>query len=94
MSAKAVKSMAQYVLHRSGLTHLPFYPRRIEDSQHGDRVQLPLRINRNSSKRSVFVRTLEQFDPERYDETPDFSILEEVDPVNSDWVDGWVRGTS
>ena len=89
VAAKAVKAMMQEVLQKSGLTHIPFYPRRVEESRYGDRVQLPLRINLNTSKRSNFVRDLEHFDPEHYDETPDFVVLEEVDPIDASWISRW-----
>jgi len=58
------------VLKRSNLTPIPFYPKEIIESPWGDRIQLPLRINRNTSKRSNFIRDLETFDPERYDPNP------------------------
>ena len=85
-----VKNMMERVLKTNSLSHIPFYPRKIEDSPYGDRIQLPLRINMNTSMRSNFIRDLEQFDPEHYREAPDFSILEEVIPVSAEWVNRWV----
>jgi hypothetical protein len=84
--AKALKSLMGFVLKRSGLEKIPFYPRKVEGSPWGDRVQLPLRINRNTSRRSNFIHDLESFDPEHYDNEPDFSVLEEVVPIDSAWV--------
>ena len=84
--AKALKSLMGFVLKRSGLEKMPFYPRKVDGSPWGDRIQLPLRINRNTSKRSNFIHDLESFDPEHYDGEPDFSVLEKVVPINSAWV--------
>jgi hypothetical protein len=90
VAAKNVKHVMQKVLEKSGLTHIPFYPRKIEDRPYGDRVQLPLRINRNTSRRSNFIRDLEGFDPESYSDNPNFSVLEEIDPIDAEWVNHWV----
>jgi len=83
--AKALKSLMGFVLKRSDLEKMPFYPRKV-DAPWGDRIQLPLRINRNTSKRSNFIHDLESFDPEHYDSEPDFSVLEKVAPINPAWV--------
>ena len=91
VAAKDIKCVMQKVLEKSGLTHIPFYPREIEDTPYGDRVQLPLRMNRNTSRRSNFIRNLESFDPDHYGIDPDFSVLEEVDPIDREWVNRWVR---
>lgn len=90
LPAKALKTLMENVLKRCNLTHIPFYPRKIEDSPYGDRVQLPLRINRNTSRRSNFVRDLNSFDPEHYDDDPDFSVLEDVLPIDPQWVAQWI----
>ncbi len=86
VEAKQLKMLMGNVLKRSHLTHIPFYPRDIAKSPWGDRMQLPLRINRNTSKRSNFVKDLETFDPEHYDPNPDFSVLEEVESIPAEWV--------
>ncbi len=90
LPAKALKTLMGNVLQRCNLTHIPFYPRKIEGSPYGDTVQLPLRINRNTSKRSNFVRDLDSFDPEHYDDNPDFSVLADVVPIDPQWVDQWI----
>jgi hypothetical protein len=90
LPAKALKTLMGNVLQRCNLTHIPFYPRKIEDRPYGDRVQLPLRINRNTSKRSNFVRDLNSFDPEHYDDNPNFSVLEDVVPIDPQWVYRWI----
>jgi len=91
VQAKPVKMLMKKVLKRSNLTPIPFYPKEIIESPWGDRIQLPLRINRNTSKRSNFIRDLETFDPERYDPNPDFSVLEEVESIPDEWIDQWTR---
>ena len=91
VEAKQVKMLMEKVLKRSNLTHIPFYPKKIAESPWGDRIQLPLRINRNTSRRSNFIRDLETFDPEHYDPNPDFSVLEEVESVPDEWIDQWSR---
>jgi len=91
VKAKPVKMLMKKVLKRSNLTPIPFYPKEIVESPWGDRIQLPLRINRNTSKRSNFIRDLETFDPERYDPNPDFSVLEEVESIPDEWIDQWTR---
>ncbi|MDP2268763.1 MAG: hypothetical protein Q8K46_06300 [Deltaproteobacteria bacterium] len=85
VSAKALKKVMRFVLQRSGLEQIPFYPKKV-DAPWGDRVQLPLRINLNTSKRSNFVSDLESFDPEHYSDQPNFDLLDEVAPINSAWV--------
>lgn len=91
VEAKQVKMLMEKVLKRSNLTHIPFYPKKIAESPWGDRIQLPLRINRNTSRRSNFIRDLETFAPEHYDPNPDFSVLEEVESVPDEWIDQWSR---
>ncbi len=91
VEAKQVKMLMEKVLKQTHLTHIPFYPKEISGSPWGDRIQLPLRINRNTSKRSNFVKDLETFDPEHYDDNPDFSVMEEVEPVPDEWIDEWFR---
>lgn len=91
VEAKRVTVLMEKILKRSHLTHIPFYPKDIAESPWGDRVQLPLRINRNTSKRSNFIRDLETFDPEHYDPNPDFSVLEEVGSVPAEWMERWFR---
>lgn len=88
--APALKTLMGNVLKRCNLTHIPFYPRKIEDSPYGDRMQLPLRINLNTSKRSNFVRDFNSFDPEHYDDRPDFSVLDDVVPIDPQWVAPWI----
>ncbi len=84
--ARDLKALMGFVLKRAGLEKIPFYPRKVEGSRWGDRIQLPLRINRNTSRRSNFIRDLDSFDPERYDENPDFSVLQGVVPIGAPWV--------
>ena len=83
--AKALKTVMRFVLQRSGLEQVPSYPKKTEQAR-GDRVQLPLRINLNTSKRSNFIRDLDSFDPAKYDDEPDFSALEEVVLIDAKWV--------
>ncbi len=90
LPAKALKTLMQYVLKRCNLSSIPFYPKKIESGLYGDRMQLPLRINRNTSRRSNFVRDLNLFDPEHYDENPDFSLLEEIVPIDPKWATQWI----
>jgi hypothetical protein len=84
--AKALKTLMGFVLERCGLASIPFYPRKVADSPWGDRAQLPLRINLNTSKRSNFIRDLDSFDPVKYDDEPDYSALEEVVLIDAKWV--------
>lgn len=84
--ALAVKRVMKRVLTASGVEKIPFYPKKVEDSPWGDHVQLPLRINLNTSRRSNFVRDLASFDPEHYDPEPDFGILDAVEPISAEWV--------
>jgi hypothetical protein len=89
--AKDVKYLMKTVLEKLELTQMPFYPKKTEEGPYGDRIQLPLRVNRNTSKRSVFIRELKTFDPERYEAEPDFSVLEEVELIDGAWLYRWVR---
>ncbi len=82
---KQLKTLMRFVLKRAGLEQVPFYPKKV-DEPWGDRVQLPLRVNLNTSRRSNFVRDLESFDPLNYPAEPDFSVLDEVVPIDSEWV--------
>jgi len=86
VAAGVLKRLMTFVLEDASLPHIPFYPHDITERPWGDRVPLPLRVNQNTGKRSVFLRDLDVFDPENYDEVPDFSILEEVEPVDESWV--------
>ncbi len=81
--ATIVKRFVEMTLEKSGLTDTPFYPRNVQAGTFGDRVQLPFRINNNTGRRSNLVKDLESFDPEDYDQTPDFTLLEKVSPVES-----------
>jgi hypothetical protein len=89
--AKDLKYLMKTVLEKLQLTEMPFYPRKTEEVSYGDRVQLPLRVNRNTSRRSNFIRDLEAFDPDHYETDPDFSVLEEVEPIDTAWLYRWVR---
>ncbi|MFC1958586.1 hypothetical protein ACFLV6_01535 [Chloroflexota bacterium] len=84
--AKALKTLMRFVLKRSGLEQIPFYPRKVEETPWGDRVQLPLRVNVNTSRRSNFVRDLESFDPENYNDEPGFALLEEISLIGPEWL--------
>jgi hypothetical protein len=84
--AKDLKALMRFVLASSGLKDVPSYPRKTQDAPWGDRMQLPLRINLNTSKRSNFIRDLESFTPERYNEEPDFSVIEDIEPIHADWL--------
>lgn len=84
--ARALKTLMRFVLERSGLEQIPFYPRQVEDSLWGDRIQLPLRVNVNTSRRSNFVRDLESFEPENYSDEPDFALLEEISLIGAEWL--------
>ena len=86
VSARALKKVMGLVLQRSGLEQIPFYPRKVDDTPWGDRVQLPLRINNNTSRRSNFVSDLESFDPEHYSDEPNFDLLDQIVPISSGWV--------
>ena len=81
--AVIVKRFVEMTLEKSGLTDTPFYPRNVQAGTLGDRVQLPFRINNNTGRRSNLVKDLESFDPEDYDQTPDFTLLEKVKPVEA-----------
>ncbi len=83
---KVLKTLMCFVLKRSGLEQIPFYPRKAEETPWGDRVQLPLRVNPNTSRRSNFVRDLESFDPENYSDEPDFALLEEISLIGPEWL--------
>lgn len=86
VSARDLKRVMRFVLQRSGLEQVPSYPKKIDDAPWGDRVQLPLRINLNTSRRSNFVSDLESFDPEHYSDQPSFDLLNEVMPISPAWV--------
>ncbi len=81
--AVVVKKFMQMTLAKSGLSETPFYPRKVEKGTCGDRIQLPFRINNNTNRRSNLVRDIESFDPENYDQTPDFIPLEQLKLVDS-----------
>jgi len=85
--AQALKKVMRFVLQRSGLESIPSYPRKVEEAPWGDRVQLPLRINLNTSRRSNFVSDLESFDPEHFSDQPDFDLLDTVVPISSAWLE-------
>jgi hypothetical protein len=89
--ARDVKYLMRTVLEKLQLSEMPFYPKKTEESPYGDRVQLPLRVNRNTSMRSNFIRDLKTFAPEHYEADPDFSVLEEVEPIDTAWLNRWVR---
>jgi hypothetical protein len=91
VEAKRVEGVMKKVLKQANLTQIPFYPKDQVQNRWGDRIQLPLRINRNTSRRSNFVRDLKHFDPEHYDFNPDFSVLEEVEFISDEWIDQWTR---
>lgn len=84
VSGKALKTLMQFVLQRSDV-QAPFYPKKLDESW-GDHVQLPLRINLNTGRRSNFVRDLVSFDPQNYPAEPDFAALEQIVPIDSNWV--------
>jgi hypothetical protein len=86
VSAQALKKVIRFVLQRSGLDQIPSYPKKVDDAPWGDRVQLPLRINLNTSRRSNFVSDLESFDPEQYNDQPNFDLLNDVVPISAAWV--------
>jgi hypothetical protein len=87
VSAKDLKKVMRFVLQRSGLEQIPSYPKKVDDdAPWGDRVQLPLRINLNTSRRSNFVSDLKTFDPEHYSDQPNFDLLDAVVPIPSGWV--------
>ncbi len=85
VSAKALKTVMRFVLRRSGLEQIPFYPKQVNEPW-GDRVQLPLRVNLNTNRQSNFVRDLESFDPQHYSTEPDFSLLDEIRLIDSAWM--------
>lgn len=91
VSGKALKTVMRFVLKRSGLDKIPFYPRKV-DEPWGDRVQLPLRVNINTSRQSNFVRDLESFDPQNYSTEPDFSLLDEIRLIDAGWVKKVIDG--
>lgn len=86
VSAEALKKVMSLTLQRAGLEKIPFYPRKVDGAPWGNRVQLPLRINLNTARRSNFVDDLESFDPEHYSDQPDFDLLDQVVPISSAWV--------
>jgi hypothetical protein len=89
--ANDVKYLMRMVLEKLQLSEMPFYPRKTEEAPFGDRVQLPLRVNRNTSRRSKFIRDLKVFDPEHYETDPDFSVLEEVELIDVGWLNQWIH---
>ncbi|MFB3887300.1 MAG: hypothetical protein ACE144_18930 [Thermodesulfobacteriota bacterium] len=89
VEVRRLKELMETVLKRANLIKIPFYPKDHPKNRWGDRVQLPLRINRNTSRRSNFIRDLNRFDPENYDPNPDFAILEEVELIPDGWIDQW-----
>lgn len=82
ISASIVKKFMQMVLEESACSGTPFYPRTVKKGTLGDRVQLPFRINNNTHRRSNLVRDLDSFNPEAFDQTPDFFPLENIKPVD------------
>ncbi|MBI4283629.1 MAG: hypothetical protein HY663_04080 [Chloroflexi bacterium] len=86
--AKALKALMAFVLKSSALEQIPFYPREVEETPWGDAVQLPLRVNQLTSRRSNFVRDLQFFEPESYAQEPDFSVLKRIELIDSEWVQG------
>ena len=86
IAATEVKAWMSAALERSELDGIPFKPQRIEitDKHNGDKVWLPLRINSNQGNRSVFIRDLEGFDPENYDQKLDFTVIEKVVPMTTE----------
>lgn len=83
---KTLKNLMRFVLKTAGLERIPIYPTKM-DATYGDRVQLPLRINLNTGRRSNLVRDLPSFDPLNYPSEPDFSLLADVVPIPAEWVD-------
>ncbi len=83
--ARDLKAAMAAVLRRGGLPDVPCYPRKV-DEPWGDRIQLPLRVNLNTGRRSNFVADLPAFDPLDYPDEPDFSLLDRVTPVDPSWV--------
>ena len=81
-----VKKFMQMTLAKCGLSETPFYPRKVEKGTYGDRIQLPFRINNNTRRRSNLVKDIESFDPEDYDQTPNFIPLEQIKPVESNLI--------
>jgi hypothetical protein len=91
VAGAALKRVMRFVLAQCGLDKVPFYPKKVEGPGWGDRVQLPLRINLNTGRRSNFVRDLDTFDPEHYGEEPDFAVLDRIDLIDSQWIDEVMR---
>ncbi len=85
VSASDLKAVMAAILGRCNLTEVPFYPRKVGEPW-GDRIQLPLRVNLNTGRRSNFVADLSAFDPLHYPEAPDFSLLDRVALVDPSWV--------
>lgn len=69
--AGELKAAMAAILDRCHLADVPFYPRNL-DGPWGDRIQLPLRVNLNTGRRSNFVADLATFDPLHYPDDPDF----------------------
>lgn len=78
---REAKAFGRLVRDRAGLRHeTPFYPHEV--SGYGDMVRLPLRLNDLTGRRSNFVRDVLTFEPATYDETPDFTPLERLRPID------------
>ena len=86
LPATIVKKFVQLTLAESGLTDTPFYPRTIEKGTLGDRIQLPFRVNNNTGRRANLITDFESFDPQNYNQTPDFSPLKHIRPVDADLI--------
>lgn len=86
IAATGVKAWMSAALERSKLDGIPFKPQRTEitDKHNGDKVWLPLRMNSNQGNRSVFIRDLDGFDPENYDQKADFTVVEKVVPMTTE----------
>jgi hypothetical protein len=91
LPATLVKNFMQKALADSGLTETPYYPRTVEKGALGDRVQLPFRINKNTGRRSNLIADFESFDPQNYNQTPDFTPLKNIKPVPADLISGLVQ---
>ena len=91
VSARSVKLLMRHVLQLAQVDKVPFYPKKVDEGPWGDRVQLPLRINLNTNRRSNFVRDVDTFDPLRYETEPDFSVLDEIAPIPAEWVESVVE---
>ncbi len=83
--ARELKTAMAAILDRCHLADVPFYPRNL-NGPWGDRIQLPLRVNLNTGRRSNFVADLAAFDPLHYPDDPDFSLLDRVTLVDPSWI--------